>query len=465
LANKIDNLVEKSWAETQVSQGFQAIESAHDGIAIIDDDGEYQYLNEAYAEVYDRERTEILDQHWRMLYPDDEVDRFDTEILPSLWDKGVWRGSATGITKQGDEVPERLVLNSMDDGGHVCIVQDLTEEDRLKADLAVKNQALDAASIGVVITDPSQEDNPIVEMNDGFVQMTGYEREEILGRNCRFLQGPETDQETVSEIHQAVENGEPITTEILNYKADGTPFWNLLEIAPVRDDEETIRNFIGLQHDITTRKNYTEKVEGELAWLSGFGDILSHDLKTPLSIIDSNIKLAKERGEMDRLEKAQNAVNRLNELIDDLTNVMKQADLVEDLEPVELEDAFRSWDSFETPLESLEITGSKEILADEMAIKRLADNLVKNTVEHGDADVPMRVGVLPGGFYYEDDGPGIPKDEREDVFQHGYTTKQDGTGFGMVSIKQIALAHGWSMSIEESRTGGARFEFTGVESP
>ncbi|SDY13872.1 PAS domain S-box-containing protein [Halobellus clavatus] len=465
LANKIENLVEKYWAETQVQRGFLAIESAEEGIGIIDEDGVYQYMNEAYAGVYNRDRAELVGEHWDMLYPPEETERFHDEILPELETTGAWRGVSTGVTKQGDPVPERLVLTQMDSGGHVCIVQELDQNDELEAELALKNRALDATGLGVVITDASQEDNPIIYLNEGFEELTGYDEEEVLGRNCRFLQGEDTNPDTVAAIREAVDTGESISTDILNYDADGNPFWNLLEIFPIADETGDITNFVGFQREISDRRAHTEDIESQLDWLGEFGHVLSHDLKTPLSVIQGNLELAQELDDTDRLDDAVDAADRLEALVDDLANVMQQGDLVTEVEPVELGDVFRSWDAFETNPESLDVLDSKPILADEHALVRLADNLVKNTVEHAGDGTAMRVGTLADGFYYEDDGPGIPESERDDVFKPGFTTKEDGTGFGMVSIKQIALAHGWEVTIDESEAGGARFEFTGIAEP
>jgi PAS domain S-box-containing protein len=465
LANKVENLVEKHWAETQVQRGFLAIESAEEGIGIIDKDGIYQYMNEAYAEVYNRDRAELVGEHWDVLYPPNETERFHDEILPELETTGTWRGISTGVTKQGDPVPERLVLTQMDSGGHVCIVQELDQTDELEAELALKNRALDAAGLGVVITDATQEDNPIIYLNEGFEELTGYDEDEVLGRNCRFLQGEDTDSDTVAAIREAIDAGDSISTDILNYDADGDPFWNLLEIFPIVDDTGTVTNFVGFQREITDRRAYKEDIESQLDWLGEFGHVLSHDLKTPLSVIQGNLELAQELDDTDRLDDAVDAADRLEALVDDLANVMQQADLVTEVESVELSDVFRSWDAFETNPESLDVLDSKTILADKHALVRLADNLVKNTVEHAGEETAMRVGTLSDGFYYEDDGPGIPESERDDVFKPGFTTKEDGTGFGMVSIKQIALAHGWEVTISESETGGARFEFTGITEP
>jgi len=100
--------------------------------------------------------------------------------------------------------------------------------------------------------------------------------------------------------------------------------------------------------------------------------------------------------------------------------------------------------------------------ADPDRILQLFENLVRNRVEHGGDTLTVRVGVEDGTLYVEDDGEGIPEDERDDVLESGYTTNQDGTGLGLSVVTQIADAHGWSVTVTESEAGGARFEFGGL---
>lgn len=113
--------------------------------------------------------------------------------------------------------------------------------------------AVRATRMPMVITDPSQQDNPIVFCNVAFQELTGYDREEIVGRNCRFLQGPETDPDTVAQVRQAIEDGHDVGVDLLNYRKDGTTFWNALYMSPVRDKKGVIRFFFASQLDVTDR--------------------------------------------------------------------------------------------------------------------------------------------------------------------------------------------------------------------
>ena len=103
------------------------------------------------------------------------------------------------------------------------------------------------------------------------------------------------------------------------------------------------------------------------------------------------------------------------------------------------------------------------IYADETRLQRLLENLFRNAIEHAGDDVTLRVGRLDDGFFVEDDGLGIPPEQREKVLKAGYSSDEEGTGLGLSIVKTIADAHGWSLSLAEGREGGARFEVTGVD--
>ena len=152
-----------------------------------------------------------------------------------------------------------------DDTGDVIrvrgTIQDITERKAREGELQQMRNAVDRAPIGIVVSDPTQADNPLVYVNDGFVEQTGYTRQEATGRNCRFLQGEDTDEATVAELRSAIDAAEPASVTIRNYRADGSPFWNHLEIAPVTDESGTLVNYIGFQQDVTERKERQEALK------------------------------------------------------------------------------------------------------------------------------------------------------------------------------------------------------------
>ncbi|CQR50886.1 MULTISPECIES: PAS domain S-box protein [Haloferax] len=130
-------------------------------------------------------------------------------------------------------------------------VESLLQTRRQSLQLALYRRAMDGATVGITITE-ADGDQPLTYVNDAFEEMTGYDRQEAIGRNCRFLQGAETDSEPVETLREAVENGESATVSLTNYRKDGTPFWNELKISPVYDDGE-LTHFVGFQTDATVR--------------------------------------------------------------------------------------------------------------------------------------------------------------------------------------------------------------------
>ncbi|AGB45823.1 PAS domain S-box [Mesorhizobium australicum WSM2073] len=123
--------------------------------------------------------------------------------------------------------------------------------------------AIRATRMSMIITDPRRQDNPIVFANDAFLRLTGYERDEVLGRNCRFLQGPESDKEAIAQIRAAIADETDISVDILNYRKDGSTFWNALYISPVSNDKGEMQFFFASQLDVSDRKLWENRITAD----------------------------------------------------------------------------------------------------------------------------------------------------------------------------------------------------------
>ncbi len=121
--------------------------------------------------------------------------------------------------------------------------------------------AIRATRMPMIITDPRQPDNPIVFSNDAFLKLTGYGRDELLGRNCRFLQGPDTDRAKVREVREAIEQNRDVSVDLLNYRKDGSTFWNALYISPVADEQGNVHFFFASQLDMSERKDAERSIQ------------------------------------------------------------------------------------------------------------------------------------------------------------------------------------------------------------
>lgn len=205
-------------------------------------------------------------------------------------------------------------------------------------------------------------------------------------------------------------------------------------------------------------------------WLDEFASVLSHDLRNPLNVALGHTSIAQDKfngGEEKRqhLRKTKQALARMETIIRD-TLVLSRRDATElEIKPIESADLVeRCWEMVATEDASLEIEDAFTLHGDADQLRHVLENLFRNAVEHSDGHVTIRVGqVDEQAFYVEDDGPGIPTDERDAVFEPGHSSADDGSGLGLTIIQRIADAHDWTVSVTDSPEGGARFEFSGVE--
>ena len=247
--------------------------------------------------------------------------------------------------------------------------------------------------------------------------------------------------------------------------------------------------------DITEQKRRERELERQNERLDAFASVVSHDLRSPLSVAAGRLELARGECDSDHLDAVANAHDRMEALVDDLLELARQGEPVGETEPVALRETLEAcWDGVATADATLRVETDGRIRADPGRFRQLVENLYRNSVEHGStssrpkaddavehgstgnrtvsddsvehgsADVTVTVGELDdgSGLYVEDDGPGIDPEDREAVFEAGYSTDSEGTGFGLSIVEEVAEAHGWTVAVTGGADGGARFELTGV---
>lgn len=225
------------------------------------------------------------------------------------------------------------------------------------------------------------------------------------------------------------------------------------------------------------QRRATTRLKRQNEHLDSFASLVTHDLRNPLNVAMGRLQLARSdpsgphggggREQADHLTAVDRALTRMNDLIEDVMILTwsKQTLDAGDRTPCRLaEVAAESWNHVDTDGATLCTDDDGLVLhVHEDRLRRLLENLFRNAVEHGGDAVSVRVGGGDGGFFVEDDGPGIPADEREAVLREGYSSNEQGTGLGLSIVTSIVEAHGWSLSVTESEDGGARFEVTEVE--
>jgi PAS domain S-box-containing protein len=241
--------------------------------------------------------------------------------------------------------------------------------------------------------------------------------------------------------------------------------------------DRTDVNIVAVLTKLTATALGRIKVDRELRQkrdqLEDFTGTVAHDLRNPLNSADGYLDIARRNPRDADFEVIQDSLDRMAAIIDDLLRLARAGKSLDDVTPVSLADVTEeAWQHVQTDGLTMAVEDDIVIDADRERLLHVLENLFRNAIDHNDPPVSLTVGALEAtrtsggasrsGFFVEDDGTGIPPDAREDAFEHGYTSLEDGTGFGLSIVQHVADAHGWHVEITEGRANGARFEFGNV---
>ncbi|WP_258808168.1 EAL domain-containing protein [Pseudidiomarina sp. CB1] len=235
-----------------------------EAVFTLDLEGNFMSLNRAGSDLIGFDELEVLGQHYELVVPESYRERTRAHFeatktgKPQRYEIKIY--NRNGELRDLDITNMPIIINGEITGVH-GIAKDMTVQRRNESRLKILERSVESSNNGVVISDASQKPYPIIYANPAFKEITGYQDDnDLLGRSCSFLQGPETDPATVAKIRHALQTRTEVRVTILNYRKDGTPFWNDLLISPVRDGDK-VTHFIGLQSDITDRVEREEALE------------------------------------------------------------------------------------------------------------------------------------------------------------------------------------------------------------
>jgi signal transduction histidine kinase len=275
--------------------------------------------------------------------------------------------------------------------------------------------------------------------------------------------------EFVPELGAVPVAGEDHPDEV-TLTVDGETRYYSVRVSTV-DGPSPMGGYAVLLRDVTERRERErelevarEELERSNDRLEEFASVVSHDLRNPLNVAALRVDLARETTDSEHLDRAAQAHDRMETLIDDLLQLARTGEHVDERSEVSLAEFVSScWHTVETGDGTLLVDCDRVLRVDPDRFRQLLENLFRNATDHGPRDVTVTVGGLPNGFYVADDGPGIPDSDRDQVLDRGYSTADEGTGLGLAIVEAIADAHGWEVTVTESEDGGARFEFTGAD--
>ncbi|WP_269466548.1 histidine kinase famiy protein [Sphingomonas sp. LK11] len=344
----------------------------------------------------------------------------------------------------------------------------------------------------MIVTDPRQPDNPIVFCNEAFSFMTGYSEEEILGTNCRFLQGPETDRDVVAQVRAAIARRDEIAVELLNYRKNGSTFWNALFVSPVYDDAGELVYFFSSQLDISRRREAEDALH-EAQKMEAVGKLtggIAHDFNNLLQVIIGYADILEARVDQgDRsgrraveaiaaaaargatLTQQLLAFARKQELRDRLLNFNQ---LIEDFRPIlnrtagdgvvmrqRLEENL--WNCRIDPVQAemalLNIVGNAREAIGRQSGQGEITISTRNMIHSGDS--PEGPANLEPGEYVmvrvADDGPGIDPQIADKIFDPFFTTKEmgKGAGLGLAMVYGFMRQSGGLATVETDTDGAA----------
>jgi PAS domain S-box-containing protein len=341
----------------------------------------------------------------------------------------------------------------------------------------VLRAAVEASPVNVTIADMSQPDGPIIYANAAFYSTTGYTPDEVIGRNCRFLQGPDTDRDMVQRMREAIAARVPFTGEILNYRRDRTAFLNRLELAPLVDRDAGLDAYVGIQRDITAfRAAETCRREREkLAALGRLSAGFSHELNNLLQPIVTYADLLAARlatGDEEASEQLRvildsaRAARNVTAQVLRFARVRAATGLTAPAGRL-LGDAMRLAARLLPPDVKFTVSGIDDLLEecelDATELLQVFSNLLKNAADAMCGQGLIRIeGRAEAGSLIvtvADNGPGMPPETAARIFEPFFSTKAagSGTGLGLSTVWGIVTGWGGSISVDTAPGRGARF--------
>jgi len=452
----------------QRERRFRAlVEESNDVISIVGADGRFQYQSPSLERIlgYDLEET-IGDLAWEYMHPDDREAVMDTfekwlagpEARESIEYRarhadGSWRWFEARASKQFDNpAVEGYVVNSRDVTARKEREQELQV---VKSQYETLAENFPDGAVYLIDTDLRFERARGEEL-----RKIGLSPNDLNGEKPHALFPEEIADELCHYLEKALD-GHANTFE---QEYGGERY--RLQAVPVQTDGEEINHVMGVAQNITEYAEDKQNLERQNDRLQEFASLVSHDLRNPLRTAEGRLELARADCDSTHLDDLAGALDRMDALIEDLLTLARGGETGESTEVVSLSSLIEEcWQVVPSENATLMIETDRSISADRSRLRQLLENLLANAVEHGGEDVTVRVDDLTEGFYIADDGVGIPKEEREDIFEAGYSTAEEGTGFGLQITKQIVDAHGWDVRVTDSDDDGAQFEITGVDTP
>lgn len=483
-------------------------------IGLKDLDGHYILVNQEFADIFaDGDKDYLLGKKDSEIFSSHVASGLQEHDNSVLQSKRSLQFEENITNTQGlrTYLTTRFLVSNADNIPYaICMIaKDITYRKLTEMQLLMRNQAIEHSPTGISIADTRLPDMPLIYINPAFELTTGYAALDVIGRNCRFLQGDDRDQQGVHEIRHAINNEQPVTVVIRNYHKSGRLFYNELSLAPIHSEAGELTHYVGMITDVTERIESEVKIQKQNAVLvetnadlaiarkqaeeatrlkSQFLATMSHELRTPLNAIIgyTEIQLAGMTGDIteeqrDYQERVLANADHLLNLINDVLDISKiEAGRLELVRKVfNLRDWVSDIDNQTRVLadeKSLQFKVEvdarmpERIVGDPARIKQAVINLISNAIKFTEEGT-VRFIVRKHGrdawrIIVEDTGIGIPSHMQETIFEEfrqvdsSSRRKSGGTGLGLAIVRKLLLMMGGNVRVNSQVGKGSTFTIT-----
>jgi PAS domain S-box-containing protein len=363
--------------------------------------------------------------------------------------------------------------------------RDITNQKQVEMDLRIKDRAIKSSSNGLIITDPTKDNHPIIYCNPAFEKITGYEQEEVKGRGCWFLLNEDFDQEGFREIRDAMFEGRRCKVVVRNYKKDGSLFYNEVRVSPIRNKKEQITHFVCIFNDITDRlladqelRDSYQTIEAHVRELEQFAYITSHNLRAPVANIQGLVEIY-QAGNLDEdtihilNQNLQKSADALDRIITDLNSILEIKQTSPDqYQKIDLQELLT--EVIRRNEEDIQVSGAdirfhfqaRYINAILPYTRSIFNNLIENAIKYRDLERSPVIRIKSWTendstcISIEDNGIGIDLEQNKDALFGLYKRFHfhvKGKGMGLHMVKNQIEAMGGSIRVESEPGRGTKF--------
>ena len=480
--------------QTYIEQ-LSYVADLHAIISATDLAGNITYVNDNFCDITGYSREELLGKNHRILKSGAHGPAFYKGMLQTLVDGSPWHGQIKNRKKDGSFYWVEATISPMygSDGapvGYLSIRTDITSTMEVLERLRLQARVIEMAGDAIVIADARLPDTPLIHVNPAFEEMSGYSLDEILDKNCRFLNRTDRDQPGLAAIRAAVRDGTEVRTVLRNYKKDGSLFFNEIHLFPVLDDNGILTHFVAIEQDVTKRilleeslKKAKEEADRANRAKSDFLTLITHELRTPLNailgyaqLVESNPRSSLDNEDRGHVKQIMAAGWHLLELIDQLLDLgrIETGNILLSLTTVGLRGLVEESQALAGDLWDRKRIGFQNLVpedlvarADRERLRQVVINLLSNATKYSD---PEKTVTVSGTIRDEstillsvaDQGWGLTQEQQTHLFESFNRLGAGergipGTGVGLVVVKKLVEMMGGTISVESQPGQGSVF--------